>query len=306
MFPIPLRYYGAHSGRWSGQDSVNLQNLPSRGSNANKIKKAILAPEGHVIIDCDSAQIEARTLAWLAGQTDLVEAFENGRDVYTIMASAIYNKPEKDISKAERFVGKTTILGAGYGMGATKFGVQLKSFGLYIDESEAKRIVDTYRRTYPKIPELWRNAEEGLKALMFSNALQVDTRGIVNVVPHKGFSLPNGLFIQYPGLTKVMENDKLKWRYTSKGLSVFIYGGKVVENFTQAVARIIVGEQMLRIAKKYRVVLTVHDAVACIAPEQEKEEAVRYVEECMSWRPKWALGLPLACESGVGLSYGDC
>jgi DNA polymerase len=305
-FPIPLRYYGAHSGRWSGQDSVNLQNLPSRGSNANKIKRSILAPEGYVIIDCDSAQIEARTLAWLAGQTDLVDAFENGKDVYKIMASAIYNKEIQEITKEERFVGKTTILGAGYGMGAQKFSAQLKSFGLSIDESEAKRIIDTYRRTYSKITELWRNAEEGLKALLFNNTLQVDMQNIISVIPHKGFSLPNGLFIQYPELAKVMEKDKLKWRYMSKGLPVFIYGGKVVENFTQAVARIIVGEQMLRIAKNYRVVLTVHDAVACIAPEEEKEKAIAYVEECMSWRPKWAQGLPLACKSGVGKNYGDC
>jgi DNA polymerase len=94
--------------------------------------------------------------------------------------------------------------------------------------------------------------------------------------------------------------------YSSKGIKTYVYGGKVVENFTQAVARCVVGEQMLRIAKRYKTVLTVHDAVACIAPEAEQAEAIQYVEECMSWRPKWAQELPLACESGVGDSYGDC
>jgi len=96
---------------------------------------------------------------------------------------------------------------------------------------------------------------------------------------------------------------------TKKGKATIpnrIYGGKVIENVCQALARIVIGEQMLMIAKKYRVVMTVHDAVACIAPIEEKEEAQRYVEECMSWRPKWALTLPLACESGMGASYGDC
>ena len=112
--PVPLRYYGAHTGRWSGEDKINLQNLP-RGS---ALKKAVLAPEGHVFIDCDSSQIEARTLAWLAGQDDLVEAFDKGEDVYKIMASSIYGVAEKDVTKDQRFVGKTTILGAGYGMGA--------------------------------------------------------------------------------------------------------------------------------------------------------------------------------------------
>jgi DNA polymerase len=92
----------------------------------------------------------------------------------------------------------------------------------------------------------------------------------------------------------------------SKGVPVYIYGGKVVENFCQAVARCVVAEQMLRIAKRYKVVLTVHDAAAIIAKESESKEAQAYVEECMSWNPKWATGLPLACESGVGYSYGDC
>ena len=111
--PVPLRYYAAHTGRWGGDDKVNLQNLP-RGS---ELKNAIIAPDGYVLIDSDSSQIEARMLAWLAEQNDLVEAFENGEDVYKIMASAIYNKSIASITKDERFVGKTTILGAGYGMG---------------------------------------------------------------------------------------------------------------------------------------------------------------------------------------------
>ena len=118
--PIPLRYYAAHTGRWGGDDKINMQNLP-RGS---QLKKAMRAPRGYKFIDCDLSQIEARTLAWLAEEEDLVEAFDRGDDVYKIMASAIYDKPETEITKDERFVGKTTILGAGYGMGAAKFQAQ--------------------------------------------------------------------------------------------------------------------------------------------------------------------------------------
>jgi DNA polymerase len=84
--PVPIKYYAAHTGRWGGDDKINLQNLPSRGQNANKLKLSIEAPEGYVIIDSDSSQIEARTVAWLAGQNDLVEAFDKGEDVYKIMA----------------------------------------------------------------------------------------------------------------------------------------------------------------------------------------------------------------------------
>jgi DNA polymerase bacteriophage-type len=93
--PVPLKYYAAHTGRWGGDDKVNLQNLPSRGQNAGRLKSAICPPKGHVIVDADSSQIEARTLAWLAEQDDLVEAFDNGEDVYKIMASAIYGKASR-------------------------------------------------------------------------------------------------------------------------------------------------------------------------------------------------------------------
>lgn len=311
-FPVPLRYYGAHSGRWSGQDSVNLQNLPSRGTNAGKIKKAIKAPKGYVVIDCDSAQIEARTLAWLAGQHDLVEAFENKQDVYKLMASQIYQIPPEEVTTgpaSQRQVGKTVVLGAGFSVGHKKLQTFLKQqAGVEVTEAEAKRIIDAYRNTYYKIPELWRRADEALTALRTGNGMQVDEQGLIRAVPGKGLTLPSGLFIQYPDLAKVTDEKtgKDQWRYFSKGLPVYIYGGKCVENFVQAVARCVVAEQALRIAKRYKVVLLVHDAVACIAPVEEKEEAQRFVEECMSWRPKWAQTLPLACESGVGASYGDC
>ncbi len=308
-FPVPLRYYGAHSGRWSGQDSVNLQNLPSRGSNAGKIKKAILAPDGYVVIDCDSAQIEARVLAWLAGQDDLVQAFRDKQDVYKLMATKIYGIALDGVDKTQRQVGKTVVLGAGYGVGHVKLQLFLKTqAGVEVTLEEAKRIIDTYRSASYKIADFWRNAGEALTALTLGQSMQVDAIGLIKAIPGKGLTLPNGLHIQYPGLRAISneETGKRELVYYSKGLPVRIYGGKVVENICQAVARQVVAEQMLRVSKRYKVVLTVHDAVAIIAKKEEAPEAQAYLEECMSWNPKWAVGLPLACESGVGASYGDC
>ena len=308
-FPVPLRYYGAHSGRWSGQDSVNLQNLPSRGANAGKIKKAIMAPEGYVVIDCDSAQIEARVLAWLAGQDDLVQAFRDKQDVYKLMATKIYGIALGSVDKTQRQVGKTVVLGAGYGVGHVKLQGFLKTqAGVEVTLAEAKRIIDTYRSTSYKIADFWQKAGEALNSLMMGYTATLDAIGLIKVVPNMGLTLPSGLHIQYPGLRSVMNADTKKWEmvYTSKGLPVRIYGGKVVENICQAVARQVVAEQMLRVAKRYKVVLTVHDAVAIIAKKEEAAEAQAYLEECMSWNPKWATGLPLACESGMGASYGDC
>lgn len=299
--PVPLRYYAAHTGRWGGDDKLNLQNLPARGTNA--LKNAILAPEGHVIIDADSAQIEARVLAWLAGQTDLVDAFAKNEDVYKIMASSIYNKPVDEITKQERFVGKTTILGAGYGMGSEKFQAQLQGFGTVVSLIECTRIIDVYRKTYPMIPQLWKQAGLCLDAMVRGavNAIGVQPQAL-RMDSENGFVLPNGYFLSYRDLGR----NSAGYIYKSRTGYTRIYGGKVVENLCQAIARCVIGEQMIRMSQKYRVVLTVHDAVACVVPEAEAKEAQKYIEACMRWTPEWADGLPLNCESGIGKNYGEC
>ena len=306
--PVPLRYYAAHTGRWGGADNVNLQNLP----RISPLKKAILAPAGYMMIDSDSSQIEARTLAWLAGQDDLVDAFDRGEDVYKIMASAIYGKAVADITKDERFVGKTTILGCGYGMGAAKFQAQLKNFGVVIELEEAKRIIDTYRDTYPKITALWKEANTAIESILRGQLTMLGRGGVLKIEGKDGVRLPNGLYIRYPNMRQKTDEEtgRVEVVYdTKKGRATIpnrIYGGKLIENVCQALARIIIGDQMLMIAKKYQVVMTVHDAIACIVPTAEVATAQEYVEMCMRIRPKWGLELPLNCESGYGESYGDC
>jgi len=601
VIPVPLSYYAAHTGRWGGADKLNFQNFPSRGENAGKLKKAILAPEGHVMIDCDSSQIEARVLAWFAEQNDLVEVFENNNaeiaagikkkdmkyDPYKLMASAIYGKGVEDITDPERFVGKTTILGClaegtlvlcdsgwkpieqvtlqdklwdgeewvchqglqnsgiketlnlcgiwltpdhhvwsgtqwleaqlvvrdestrsqaldiaagnlpsqamygafgegyqtsscsatataqttswipktsktsevpaapfvpklrhtkngigciqthwlttsivpdcsidwllpshaaipqpigpiltmggvayqfsnsgettappfsgmfkhfrdgiarslkwiglmstetmsrgtydsspaaitsktsdglqtlrrklqtydlayagpknrytvltndgplivhncGYGMGAKKFQTQLKTFGVEISDEESARIINTYRETYPWIPALWKAGSAAIEAMSKGKTAKWGRKGVIDIQAG-GILMPNGLYQRYPNLRKVRDKDgKEQYIYDSRKGVTKLYGGKLTENICQGLARCIIGEQMLRIAKRYKVVLTVHDAVACIAPEKEVEEAMAYVMECMRFVPEWAQGIPLNCEAGYGRSYGDC
>ena len=306
LLPIPLRYYAAHTGRWGGDDKVNMQNLP-RGS---QLKNAIVAPEGYVLIDCDSSQIEARTLAWLAEQNDLVEAFDKGEDVYKIMASAIYGKPVEDINKDERFIGKTTVLGAGYGMGAAKFQAQLKAMGVELPEEECQYIIKIYRKTYSDIQQLWWDTGDALEAMANDQIAPLGLAGVLEVLGRDGIRLPNGLRLKYPNLR--FETDEESGRPemvydTKKGrakIRTRIYGGKCVENVCQALARIIIGEQMLMVSRRYKVAMTVHDAVVAVVPEDEAEEGREFVEQCMRIRPKWASGLPLNCESKVGASYG--
>lgn len=305
--PVPIKYYAARTGRFGGDDKINLQNLPSRGENANKLKMSIIAPEGYAIIDADSAQIEARVLAWLAGQNDLVQAFANKEDVYKKMASAIYGKPESEITKDERFVGKTTILGCGYGMGAVKFQGQLKTFGVEVSLDEARRIIDIYRRTNPAVTALWKQAQNMLIAMSRAENCTLGKAGVLKVDSwEKAVQLPSGLLMRYNDLKYEQTENGVEFSYKTRYGRTRIYGGKVIENVCQAIARCIIGEQMLKIGKRYKVVLTVHDAIACVVPEAEVAEAQAYVEECMRWTPEWAAGLPVNCESGHGKAYGDC
>ena len=308
--PIPLKYYGAHTGRWAGSDKVNFQNLPARDKKKKALKNAVIAPEDHQVINCDSSQIEARVLVWLAGQEDIVEWYREGRDVYSEFASKVYGRTITKDDKTERAVGKTCILGLGYGTGWSKLQQTLKiATGLNLDEDECQRLVKVYREVNDKVIQLWKTCDDALRDMSAWPANKepyyLDTKKALLVTP-KGIQLPNGLYIYYPGLTWDISESKSKFVYKSRRGMISIWGGSVVENVVQALARIIVGEQMIEINKKYRPVLTVHDAVVCVVPDVDIENALSLVVSTMSTPPSWATGLPVACEAHHGDSYGDC
>jgi len=307
LLPVPVRYYAAHTGRWGGDDKINLQNLPSRGPNAKALKRSIVAPDGYTIVEADSSQIEARVLAWLAEQEDLVTAFANKEDVYKQMASRIYGVDEEDVNKDQRFVGKTTILGAGYGMGAVRFKEQLKNFGFDMDLDEARRVIDIYRSANYQIHRLWRDAQNTIATLERGDATPLGVGDLIESVPDESaLRLPSGLLLRYSDLSAEQTDKGYEYSYRTRRGRTRIYGGKVVENVCQAIARCIIGEQMLEVARRYKVVLTVHDSIVCCVPDADVEEAKTYVEQCMRAVPDWAKGLPVDCEAGVGKSYGDC
>ena len=321
--PILLNYYGAHTGRASGGDKINLQNLPRGG----ELRKSMRAPEKHKLVASDSAQIEARVVAWFAGEEALVEAFRNKVDIYSEFASDVYQRPinrkrmeivdgkETFPDFIEGFVGKTCILGLGYGMGKDKFKVTLKvgQAGVSVDMplSDAERVVNLYRQKYPMIVALWKQGQEALDAMIkgFEYDLGV---GIKLKCKDNKIWLPNGMFVNYPNLRKSGNEYLYDARYgTNK-----IYGGKVIENVVQALARIIVFDQMAKIdqefrkkdtkQKRYKLVLTVHDECCTIVPAEDIEWATKFMEKCMSKPPSWCSDLPIACEVGYGDNYGEC
>ena len=309
--PIPLKYYGAHTGRWAGSDKVNFQNLPSRDKKKKTLKNAVIPPDDYVVINCDSSQIEARILVWLAGQEDVTQQFANGDDVYSVFATKIYGRPISKADPVERFVGKTCILGLGYGTGALKLQHTLKTSppGAIVTLEQAQEYVDTYREVNDKVIDLWKEGDKVIKTLVDwaegKKPYYYGKNKCLQVHP-EGIKLPNGLMIRYPELHLNTEESKSRYEYKSRKGPVSLWGGSLVENVVQALARIVVGEQMLEIQKRYRVALTVHDAAVVVVPEAEKDEAMKYVIECMSVPPEWARGLPVACEAKWGYSYGEC
>jgi len=317
--PIMLNYYGAHTGRFSGGDKINLQNLPSRGNN--KIRQALKAPQYSKIIACDSSQIEARLVAWLAGQEDLVQAFREKRDGYSEFASEVYGRTITKADKIERFVGKTCVLGLGYGMGAEKFRRTLEigqaGVSVKIDINEAERIVRLYRQKNWKIVELWQRCGYALQGMVsggngcINKNINYDASGII---------LPNKLKIVYPALRaksngfEYVADARAYRKYLTNKLQgglvqqvewTKIYGGKVVENIVQALAALVIREQMAMVGQKYKVAFQVHDEIIIVVGNADADHAQKYLEEVMSTPPKWASDLPVACESGQAANYGD-
>jgi hypothetical protein len=175
-----------------------------------------------------------------------------------------------------------------------------------VDEFEAKRIVDLYRQSNDKITDLWKDCEDALSSI-FAGAKKpyyLDVHRCLTV-NSEGILLPNGCYIRYPKLTVEIENGKPQFIYKSRRGDIHLWGGAVVENVVQALARCIVGEQMIAINERYPVALTVHDAAVCVVPEAEVDEACKFIVECMSKTPDWAKGLPVACEAHYGYNYGE-
>lgn len=316
--PIMLNYYGAHTGRFSGGDKLNLQNLPSRGNTT--IRRALKAPEGHSLIACDSSQIEARMVAWVAGQDDLVQAFREKRDVYSEFASEVYGRTITKADKTERFVGKTCVLGLGYGMGAEKFRRTLEigqgGISVKIDINEAERIVRLYRQKNWKIVQFWQACGNALRNML--NGVERELHQQITCSA-EGIRLPNGFHIQYPGLRETANG----FEYISDARSfqkavlnrlsgeqaaipwTRIYGGKVTENLVQALAALAIREQMAAAGRHFKVAFQVHDEIIVAVPDKDVETAEAKLIEVMSTPPKWAPDLPVACESGAAKNYGD-
>ena len=306
--PVYLNFWGAKTtGRYSGGNSINWQNIPARGPSAG-LRDALLAPPGHTVLVGDSSNIELRTVMALAGQDDVLLKLANGVDLYCDFASKLFGRDITKKDKAERFLGKTAMLGLQYGAGAKRFQEMVRlakrtdpSVEL-IDETRAYAIVDLYRSVHYKVVELWKRCDKVILPDIANGCsmINVDVNGWF-VTQWDGFGRPGEPGVMYNEL----RHDGNEWTYLMGKARVGIHGSKVVENLSQHAAMQIVMWQTARINQRYPVKLSVHDEAVCVVPDDELVEARAYMEECLAMTPKWCRSIPVSCETGIGGSYGD-
>ena len=305
--PIPLNYYGAATGRWSagGGQKVNFQNIPRNST----LKKVIVAPEGYVVVGADLSNIELRVGLWVCGEMEALKSLGEGRDLYKEFASLVFNVAYDDVSKDQRFIGKTSQLGLIFGVGAGKLRDAIKvGSGTDIGEMEAKRIVDLYRATYKGVTAFWKTCTNAITAMGNDEEFTFGQDGLYVAEGKRGVKFPSGLYMQYPLLANVVDEKTGERGYKYKMRNGYdrLYGGKLTNNLVQGTARCVMSEAMVRIADKYQIALTVHDALYIVVPEAEAQEALDYLIEEMCKPPLWMPDIPLAAEGGWGRSIADC
>lgn len=349
--PVPLNYYGAHTGRWSASkgSGLNLQNL-KRGSF---LRKSIQAPDGFTLVVCDLSQIEPRVLAYLSDYKPLLEIFSSGQDAYAAFGAQMFGIPglnKKDHADLRQSA-KSALLGCGYGMGWASFAAQLltgflgapptmydKTFAKQLGVTSqdvndfigweknmemmaaiphtcsdkdllthclaAKKIIDIYRDKSQPVVSFWELCNS-----LISNSLSKGKPYVYKCLTFdkERILLPSGLALKYPKLTgDADEKGRIQWSYGADEKSRRkLYGGKIVENVVQAVARCVMTDGMLRIQKRYSCVLTVHDEVVVLVPENEAKEAEAWVLEQMVKDPAYMPGIPLDAETGCNKRYGE-
>lgn len=306
--PIYLNYYGARTGRWSGGDGVNWQNLPRRGAGA-ELRKALCAPKGCQLVISDASQIEARLNAWDAGQQDVLDAFASGEDVYCLNASGIYGREITPDMKDERFVGKVFTLGGGYGAGAPKINHMLKvgQFGPPVHQELSKTTADlkAWRASMRYIVAKWKHNEKVATHAFLNHTICEDGPVTYEGTKRGGYMHgPNGSYVFYPHI--YYDEDERQMCYVSRNGKVRLYGGILTENRIQYLARLALGAQMIQMQEELecvRLATSTHDEVVVVCAEEDADRVSSRVHQIMSTTPWWAKGLPLNADTKVSPIY---
>ena len=331
--PVPLNYAKAHTGRYGGADSINVQNLPKRSGDTT-LRRSIIAPADHVVIASDSSQVEARCLVYMANEQRVVDIFISGKCPYSDMAASIYGMtydqiyhdakivPTKE-GVTRRNVGKTTILGCGYQMGATAFAEQLRIAGLDSVMDMAPEIVKTYRATNPNVKAFWATCETAIKVMIAGGDMWFGgpnndlfyASGTTNFwgVRTPSIRMPDGTYLKYHNLRTEPDPEAFngyatvyeQYKYGNY-VRNYLYGGKLAENITQSIAFAILKYQALIIdGAGVPVNLNVHDEWVSVVHKRDAKAAIRIHAHAMRQVPDYMPQGLLDCEVDIGKNYMD-
>ncbi len=337
-----VMYHGASTGRFTGT-GVQIQNFPRphekdldtvaevplilRGDLneiqlvhrspmnlfASMLRSVIQAREGTKFYCGDFSSIEVRVLFWCADNLEGLKAYEENRDLYREIATAIYKVPLDRVTKEQREVGKRAILGCGYGMGRIKFRDTCIQFGQPVTEKLAQIAVDTYRSTHSTIPSLWNNLETAAIRAVRNPDRRFKINHTVWFVANNFLwcELPSGRKLAYyhPTVkfaeTSWGEKKETLFHYgvnpkTKKWEDQKTWGGTLTENVVQAIARDLMVCAMLRLEKAgYQTAIHVHDELLTEHPDGDIEE----FKKLMALTPSWAGGLPVKVDGWAGSRY---
>jgi DNA polymerase len=275
----------------------------------------LIPAKGRVFIGADFSAIEARVLAWLAGEEKILEIFRTHGKIYEAAAADIYRVPINEVTKEQRQIGKVAVLALGYQGGAKAFQAMGRGYGVKISEEKSDSIKNAWRAANPRIVRYWYALEEAAREA-------IEAPGSTTVVRASRFRMKGSfLFCQLPSKRILtypypkVEEIQTPWGEPKQGITFMgvtsmsnkwerqkTYGGSLAENITQAVARDILAEALVRLeARGYPIVMHVHDEALCEVPENKG--SVEEMEAIMSEVPVWAAGLPIAAEGWSGRRY---
>ena len=336
-----LVYHGASTGRWASRGGLNLQNIArptlsdeeidaaipsvfmggvgSMRELTSLVRSAIVAPNGKTFVDVDFSSIENRVGVYLAGQKDKVELFRKGLDEYKVFAStSLYHVPYEDVTKDQRQIAKSAVLGAMFGQGAKGLVKYAEGMGVRISEGQAKNAVDNYRSSYSLVKELWARCESAAIQAVENpgNPFAAGKKIVLKVAKNAlWMQLPSGRLIcwQRPEL----ELLTTPWGTQKMGVTIYsqntytrqwtrnpLIGSSIFQSAVQGAARDFLANTMLNLEKMgYEIINSIHDEVLILVDEEKAEEALANVTQIMVTPPTWAPDFPLDAEGWVSKRY---
>ena len=327
LLPVPYTIHGAHTGRLSGRDKINLQNLPSGRvkGQSNALRRAIIGAGDTVVVAGDVNAIEPRVLAYMANDKQMLDAFRNKEDSYKLMAVEIFNTPITEITPSQRGIGKAAVLSLGYGSGAEGFRRYCKTVAKQqVEEDFAAAVVATYRMRRTAVVRLWNLCTEALKHMLSggkgsfggldNNFISYDGTRVVGGVVTPSMKVGDAVWVTYAGLNAAQGEKGIEYKYLQqRGRSLVptkLYGAKVVENLVQSYAFDCIKRMMITLATEYKLrpCMNIHDEIVLTVPETDAD--IAYAKQALSdvMQRNWVTAgeLPLLGEVGANKSYGKC